>query len=187
MEYTPTQLISQLNPCDYNHHDLPFMPSKKRNCSLTACRRLAKIKEIRKNLESGMLLGESWRKSGIKSSRTFYSWLEKYHSSRLKNYFIRAQEMGQTNRDDSVEDAFYKKLKDGKASGTEYEFYLTNRIPLRWKKTTEFAPSESGAPILRQRPIINYISVHAENAQVAVHGNGHDGGNGNGKRIEEHA
>ena len=95
MEYTPTSLTAQLNPCDYNHVDLPYIRTKahEKKTSLLACHNLHHIKNIRKNLEDGDLIGEAISKAGI--SRTqFYSWIKRYHCKRLKDYIRVAEYRG---------------------------------------------------------------------------------------------
>lgn len=53
---------------------------------------------------------------------------------RLKNYLEVARKRCEDNRNVDVEDAFLIKLKAGEGSGSEYEFFLCNRLPERWKK-----------------------------------------------------
>lgn len=150
------------------------------------------IRNLRKNLESGMLIGVATRASGIKSPETLWAWKKKSNCGRLGRLVENARSRGQGNRDDQVEDAQFKRLVDGKASGSEYEFYLSNRRAERWKK--EFHVSgPNGVPLLSQPPVINYISVPVtlqvqENSNVNGHheiegtkGNGNGNGNGNGR------
>jgi len=116
------------------------------------------VKQIRKNLEAGNLIGVSTLKAGVRSSNTRDQWKNKSNCNRLGRLIEGAKQRGQDLRDDAVEDAQYKRLIEGRAAGTEYQFYLTNRRTARWKKLTEFG-STQGAPVLLKPPVINYISV----------------------------
>lgn len=147
--------------------------------------RRAKIKLLRICLEEGKLIGVAMREAGIKSSDTLHQWKKKAKFNRLGVMIELARYRGQEFRDDQVEDAHYKRLIAGQASGNEYEFYLTNRRTDRWKKRNEFAPTDGGAPRITTPPVINYISVSVksqEEAKVEVTTNGHaENGNGNGR------
>lgn len=140
------------------------------------------IKKIRKHLEEGNLIGVSRKMSGIRSEQTLEAWKDKSNFNRLGRLIEAARQRGQDVRDDAVEDAQYKRLIEGKASGFEYQFYLTNRRTARWKKITEFG-STQGAPILLKPPVINYISVSVTHgAKEVIQEN--NNGNGNGRHIE---
>lgn len=141
------------------------------------------IKSIRKSLEAGSLVGVAMRNAGIRSSDTLFRWKHNTNADRLTKLISMAQNRGQQTRDDMVEDAQFKRLVEGRASGSEYEFYLTNRRTDRWKKLNEFG-STQGAPVLIKPPVINYISVSVKvdkNGEVESNSNG-----GNG-RLLEHA
>lgn len=147
--------------------------------------RTTTIKSLRKNLEAGMLLGIATPKSGIKSPETLARWKKESHENRLGRLIEVARSRGQGRRDDMVEDAQFKRLVEGRASGSEYEFYLINRRPDRWKKEFQFT-GPSGAPFLPQAPIINYISVPvtiqtAETKPIVDDSEPHLNGNGNGR------
>jgi hypothetical protein len=146
--------------------------------------RREKIKELRKALEEGNLLGTALRKCKIKSTRTVYAWDEKTTQGRLRKLLEAARERGQGTRDDLVEDAQFKRLVAGMAAGSEYQFYLTNRRTDRWKKTTEFG-STQGAPIIIKPPVINYVSVSVKvDKSGESESNGHVNGNGNGRHLD---
>jgi hypothetical protein len=173
MEYTPSQFSSLLNPCDYNHSDLPFVPTKNYSNKINLRRRKA-IHHVREELEKGNIITTAIYNSGIKSKSTLYKWVKEI--PRLKFFLQACEERGMQRRIAIVNDAFFKKLAEGKASGTEYEFFLCNREPSMWKKQTEFVGGSTGnAPVLPQRPLIQYIAVTVDNT-----------GNGNGHRIENH-
>lgn len=123
------------------------------------------IKMLRKYLESGDLIGVARMKSGIRSTSTLQYWKDKSNCNRLTKLIECARMRGQDMRDDLVEDAQYKRLIDGKASGNEYQFYLTNRRTARWKKLNEFGNTQ-GAPVLIKPPVINYISVSVKTESV---------------------
>ena len=67
------------------------------------------------------------------SERTIDLWAEKI--PRVKRYKITLMTRNDNIRDDIVEDGHFKKLAQGKGSAADYEFYLVNRRPNRWKKT----------------------------------------------------
>ena len=125
------------------------------------------IKRLRVELEKGNLFGVASRKAGVKSTETIYGWRKKINKDRLTKLIQAAQYRGQQNRDDMVEDAQFKRLVEGRASGSEYEFYLTNRRTDRWKKLNEFG-NTAGAPVLIKPPVINYISVSVNNGKTEV-------------------
>lgn len=133
----------------------------------------AVIKQLRKHLEDGNLIGTATRKAGIKSPDTLFQWKKKSHFNRLGILIEAARERGQGKRDDMVEDAQFKRLVEGKASGSEYEFYLINRRADRWKKEFQFT-GPAGVPLLKAPPTINYISVPVTVVHTSAETNGHD-------------
>lgn len=145
------------------------------------------IKKLRKSLEDGSILGVAMKESGIKSTDTLFTWRKNTHLNRLSRLIEAARNRGEDTRNDIVEDAFFNRLKSGKATGGEYEYYLEQRHSLRWKKATPLAPV-GGVPMLTHAPVINYISVPVTVVKVG-NGNGHpeqeavthDNGNGNGR------
>ena len=116
-----------------------------------------KIKRLRKSLENGNLIGVAIREATL-NAMILHDWKKSSHLDRLAKLIGVAQDRGQQVRNDIVEDAQFRRLALGLASGTEYEFYLTNRRTDRWKKIHEFG-STQGAPVLLKPPMINYISV----------------------------
>ncbi len=146
-----------------------------------------KIRDLIEALKQGNIIGTACKKANLTYSN-LRLFKEHSHFNRLARAMAVAQEMGQTTRDYMVEDAQFKRLAEGRASGSEYEFYLTNRRTDRWKKLNEFG-NTAGAPALIRPPQINYISV---SVKVDKSGNveqdsGAMGGNGNGKpRIADH-
>ena len=140
-----------------------------------------KIHRLRMSLEAGKLIGAACRDAYM-SGCTLHYWKKFSNGDRLMKMVCVARERGQTIRDEVVEDAHFRRLAMGVASGSEYEFYLTNRRTDRWKKLNEFG-STQGAPVLINPPVINYISVSVTN-----NGNGkpevaHDE-NGNGRLLD---
>ena len=116
-----------------------------------------KIKALRAALEEGNIMGVACRKAKM-NPMTLCNWKKISHLNRLARFIDACRMRGQERRDDMVEDAQFQRLVTKVASGSEYEFYLTNRRTDRWKKTTEFGATQ-GAPALLKPPIINYISV----------------------------
>ena len=126
----------------------------------------AKIKQIKEFLLEGNLKMVAYKKAGV-SCQTIRRWRLEATDDRLNKLFEMAREIGQGHRDDMVEDSQFKRLVSGKASGSEYEFYLINRKADRWKKTSDHTPP--AGPMLNFKPVINYISVAVKDqAQVAV-------------------
>lgn len=116
-----------------------------------------KIKKLRRSLEAGKIMGPALRDAFL-SPATLHVWKHKTNCDRLWKLICAARDRGQDVRNEIVEDAQFRRLASGVASGSEYEFYLTNRRTDRWKKINEFGSSQ-GAPVLLKPPIINYISV----------------------------
>jgi len=85
---------------------------------------------IRLSLEEGSLLTVAWRKAGLNSSATLHRWRKE--SPRIDRYIKACQEKSNDRRVAAVEDAYFKKLIDGKGSAADYIFWLTNRCPDRW-------------------------------------------------------
>ena len=138
------------------------------------------IKRLRAALEEGNMMGPALKKAGIRNNNFIGYHNKGMYQDRLKLFFEACRARGQQRRDDIVEDAQFKRLAEGKASGSEYEFYLTNRRTDRWKKLNEFG-STQGAPVLLKPPIINYISVSVTNGKSEVV---QDNGNGNGRHLD---
>lgn len=96
--------------------------------------RFKRIHTLRKQLERGVYLHDALRISGITKTSYYY-----YRSTRPR--FIKLVDAASRAGDDfrayQVEEGQFKKLKNGTASGSEYEFYLTNRRPERWKRKLE--------------------------------------------------
>lgn len=93
-----------------------------------------KIKKLRQELEAGNLYSVAIKRAGIRSSETIHRWRKESYCDRLNKFITIAIERCQERRNDIVEDAQFKRLMEGKAVGSEYEFYLCNRKPDRWKK-----------------------------------------------------
>jgi hypothetical protein len=138
-----------------------------------------KIHRLRVSLEAGKLMGAALRDAFI-SSAGLCCWKKESNCDRLMKLVCAARDRGQGTRDEIVEDAQFRRLAMGVASGSEYEFYLTNRRTDRWKKLNEFG-STQGAPVLLKPPIINYISVSVTNGKSEV---AQDNGNGNGRHLD---
>lgn len=134
-----------------------------------------KIKRLRRSLEAGKIMGPALRDAYL-SSFMLHHWKKECNCDRLWKLICAARERGQEVRNDIVEDAHFRRLASGVASGSEYEFYLTNRRTDRWKKINEFG-STQGAPVLLKPPVINYISVSVNQGKTEV-----ENGNGNGNR-----
>ena len=92
-----------------------------------------KIKRLRRSLEAGNIMGPACRDAFI-NPMTLSNWKKKSHLDRLSKLICAARDIGQGNRDQLVEDAQFRRLVSGDATSSEYEFYLCNRQPERWKK-----------------------------------------------------
>lgn len=136
-----------------------------------------KIKRLRRSLEAGKIMGPSLRDAYL-TGWMLDKWKKQGHSDRLWKLICAARERGQNTRNEIVEDAHFRRLASGQGSGSEYEFYLTNRRTDRWKKVNEFG-SNQGAPILLKPPVINYISVSVKVDKAGDVTQDHDNGNGN--------
>ncbi len=88
------------------------------------------LKAIRRQCEDGAKLAKARIGSGISRTTLFY-WCQR---PLIKRYILECERRSDERRDDGVEDGLMKKLINGNASGKEYEFYLTNRRPNRWKQ-----------------------------------------------------
>lgn len=86
------------------------------------------LKVIRRQCEGGVKLAKA--RESI-SRTTLYLWCQR---PLIKRYILECERRSDERRDDGVEDGLMKKLINGNASGKEYEFYLTNRRPNRWKQ-----------------------------------------------------
>ncbi len=128
--------------------------------------RYEKIHELRHWLEEGQIQGVARISAGIRSSQTLYKWSKEVKFDRLNRLIRAAREVGQETRNGRVEDAFYGRLISGKASGSEYEFYLTNHCRDRWKKDPSLsALPGTGQPVQMKPPVVNYISVTVNNTK----------------------
>lgn len=90
------------------------------------------LKAIRREMEAGNQYTIALRRAGVRSERTLLLWRKR----KIINQYIESL----MNRNDSirikmVEDAHLKKLVQGKGSASDFEFFLVNRDPNRWKKT----------------------------------------------------
>jgi len=88
------------------------------------------LKAIRTQCEGGAKLAKARAEAGISRTTLFY-WSQR---PLIKRYILECERRSDERRDDGVEDGLMKKLINGNASGKEYEFYLTNRRPNRWKQ-----------------------------------------------------
>jgi hypothetical protein len=88
------------------------------------------LKTIRTQCEGGAKLAKSRSEAGISRTTLFY-WCQR---PLIKRYILECEKRSDERRDDGVEDGLMKKLINGNASGKEYEFYLTNRRPNKWKQ-----------------------------------------------------
>ena len=86
------------------------------------------LKAIRRQCEGGAKLTKA--REAI-SRTTLYLWCQR---PLIKKYILECERRSDERRDDGVEDGLMKKLINGNASGKEYEFYLTNRRPNKWKQ-----------------------------------------------------
>lgn len=85
----------------------------------------AKKDALIENLANGLTIAEACRRSGVRSRDTFYSWLVK------DKEFAERLEIAKRSRIEIVEDALFKKAKEGHP--TAMIFFLTNRDPKRWQ------------------------------------------------------
>lgn len=118
------------------------------------------IRQFRKLLEDGYLITHAYTKCGANINST--TVLKKFYSfNRFETLVFAARARGQVKRNELVEDALFKKLSEGKGSASEYEFYLTQRDPERWKKNIIDVPASQSIleRLATNPPVINYISV----------------------------
>jgi hypothetical protein len=110
------------------------------------------LRILRTALISGVTYTEAWKKAGIKSTRTLYTWRKK--DARIDRYIKACMEMRDEKQVNVVEDAYFNKLASGNGSGSEYEHYLSNRCPERWKS---------------KNALVNVgVNVAAENAAIST-------------------
>jgi hypothetical protein len=89
------------------------------------------LKALRKELDAGNGFCASCQIAGVKNPQTIYEWARK--RSLIKRYIEKCKDIGQVNRDHAVEDTFIRRLINGCATETGYIFYLTNRMPEKYK------------------------------------------------------
>lgn len=89
-----------------------------------------KIKKVIDAIKDGNNLLVAIKRSGIVIS-TWYKWEQEV--PRLEKVRRAAQERCEEFRNKVVEDAFFKRFTDGTAVPVDFIFYLTNRMPERWK------------------------------------------------------
>lgn len=89
-----------------------------------------KIKAVIGFLKAGQNLDYSIQKAGIKGRATWYRW--EANSPRLANLRRRAEEVSCSLRDSMVEDSLLNACTV-KKNVLAMIFYLTNRMPDRWK------------------------------------------------------
>jgi hypothetical protein len=87
------------------------------------------LKAIRKELEKGNYLFDAWRAAGLRSEGTLHYWRKR---GMIDRYIKALMHVSDKKQVDSVEKAHLKKMIEGKASASDYEFYLTRRAPERW-------------------------------------------------------
>ena len=92
-----------------------------------------KIKALRRALEEGNIMGSACKKANL-NPMTLCNWKKISHLNRLARFIEVCRTNGQQRRDEIVEDAQFQRLAQKTATGSEYEFYLCNRQPERWKK-----------------------------------------------------
>ena len=90
------------------------------------------LKIIRKEMERGTALDLAINRAGINNRATVHYWRK--NRPLIDRYILKCILNNRDIRDDSVEDAWFKKLIEGRGSAADYEFYLCNRRPNRWKK-----------------------------------------------------
>lgn len=112
---------------------------------------------ISKELRAGNKLAMALAKTELKSKTTFYTWMNK--SPRLKAWVKGLESLCDERRNMQVEDAFFERLRDGKATGAEYFFYLTNRRPDRWQNNFKFGDTNN--TIITN---IKYVRVDSRNS-----------------------
>lgn len=100
------------------------------------------IRQLIKSLRDGNQLVVTCTMIKV-SPQTIWNWSHKpvkfsnFYHTRLAVLLARSQELSEVKRNAIVETSFFKKLRDGTASATEYIFYFCNRDPARWKNVKD--------------------------------------------------
>ena len=94
---------------------------------------------ISEQLRSGNKLAVAISLTPLRSKVTYYNWMNA--NPRLKRWVKALENLCDERRTTIVEDAFFKKLKDGTATAAEYIFYLCNRKSERWQNKHQFEHS----------------------------------------------
>lgn len=82
-------------------------------------------------MEDGTCLSRATLTSGLRSRYTLDLWRKK--RPMIDRYISVCMERCSKKRVVAVEDAFLRKLLDGKGSAADYIFWLTNRAPQMWQ------------------------------------------------------
>jgi len=90
------------------------------------------LKAIRREMEAGNLYTVALRRAGVRSEDTLLRWRERKSIEKYINILMNHNE---SYRIKAVEDAHFRKLVAGKGAASDFEFFLVNRDPNRWKKT----------------------------------------------------
>lgn len=82
-------------------------------------------------MERGTQLNLAISRAGLKP-QTVFVWRQA--RPLIDRYILRCMFNNKHKRDDSVEDAWFKKLIEGRGSAADYINWLSNRRPNDWKK-----------------------------------------------------
>ncbi len=124
-------------------------------------KRRHKIRKVIGAVKTGILLSHAIDNAGI-SRPIWYQWERKF--PRLKLLKEKALEFCDDIRTTKVEDAFLKKLTEGKGAASDYIFYLCNRAPQRWsnKHHIEHSGKVEGRP---EKIIIHIENINKDKAR----------------------
>ncbi len=94
--------------------------------------RKIKTDAIFESIKNGVGIVQACKLAGT-TYLTFYRWSKEYPKEKLAEQLETLKEV----RVKVIEDVFYERLLSGKASNVEYFFFLSNRMPDKWKNRQE--------------------------------------------------
>ena len=101
------------------------------------------LKKIRQEMDKGTQLNLSISRSGVKNVTTVFYWRKA--RPLIDRYILKCMFNNRDKRDDTVEDAWFKKLIEGRGSAADYINWLSNRRPNDWKKVNSDLLHKGGA------------------------------------------
>lgn len=123
------------------------------------------LRKIRKGLEEGKRLSEAQRDAGLRSSATLFHWRRRVM---INNYIKKCLYKGEVSTIYKVEDAYIKKLISGEASGSEYAYFLSNRMPERYKPQSALVQN---TVVNQNTNVKEEIVINVEQATEQLKGN----------------